>query len=100
MRVLSMFDGISCGRVALDRLGIEPEVYYASEIDKYAEASLRGQLPRHYSPRRPFGVEEWNLGPIDLLLGGSSLHSLEYSAKEQQGNRVERDRMGAFSPYM
>ena len=36
MRVLSLFDGISCGHVALDRAGIPVEVYYASEIDKYA----------------------------------------------------------------
>jgi len=36
MRVLSLFDGISCGHVALDKAGIPVEVYYASEIDKYA----------------------------------------------------------------
>ena len=36
MRVLSLFDGISCGRVALERAGIPVEKYYASEIDKYA----------------------------------------------------------------
>lgn len=36
MRVLSLFDGISCGQVALDQLSIPVEVYFASEIDKYA----------------------------------------------------------------
>lgn len=36
LRVLSLFDGISCGRLALERAGIPVEVYYASEIDKYA----------------------------------------------------------------
>lgn len=36
MRVLSLFDGIGCGRLALERSGIPVEVYYASEIDKYA----------------------------------------------------------------
>lgn len=36
MRVLSLFDGISCGRVALERAGISVDTYYASEIDKYA----------------------------------------------------------------
>lgn len=36
MKVLSLFDGISCGRVALERAGIPVEKYYASEIDKYA----------------------------------------------------------------
>ena len=36
MNVLSMFDGMSCGRIALDRAGISVGKYYASEIDKYA----------------------------------------------------------------
>ena len=36
MNVLSLFDGMSCGRIALDRLGIKVDNYYASEIDKYA----------------------------------------------------------------
>ena len=36
LRVLSLFDGISCGQIALERAGIPVEVYYASEIDKYA----------------------------------------------------------------
>lgn len=36
MRVLSLFDGMSCGQIALKEIGITPEVYYASEIDKFA----------------------------------------------------------------
>ena len=36
MKVLSLFDGISCGHVALEKAGIPVEVYYASEIDKHA----------------------------------------------------------------
>ena len=36
MRVLSLFDGISCAKVALDRAGIPVDIYYASEIDRYA----------------------------------------------------------------
>ena len=36
INVLSLFDGMSCGRIALDRIGIKVNKYYASEIDKYA----------------------------------------------------------------
>lgn len=36
MNVLSLFDGMSCGQIALKELGIEPDIYYASEIDKFA----------------------------------------------------------------
>lgn len=36
MKVLSLFDGMSCGRIALDKLGIKPDIYLASEVDKHA----------------------------------------------------------------
>lgn len=36
MKVLSLFDGISCGRLAFQRAGIQVKAYFASEIDKYA----------------------------------------------------------------
>ena len=36
MRVLSLFDGMSCGQIALNKLGYDNITYYASEIDKYA----------------------------------------------------------------
>ena len=38
MNVLSLFDGMSCGQIALKELGIVPNIYYASEIDKFAIA--------------------------------------------------------------
>ena len=40
INVLSLFDGMSCGQIALDKLGVEVNKYYASEIDKYAMLSL------------------------------------------------------------
>ena len=43
--VLSLFDGISCGRVALERAGIEYENYYASEIDKFAIKVAQDNFP-------------------------------------------------------
>ena len=46
--VLSLFDGISGGQVALDRLGIKYENYYASEIDKYAIQITQKNYPRQY----------------------------------------------------
>ncbi len=45
MKILSLFDGISCARVALDKAGIPVEVYYASEIDKYAEQVSHKNYP-------------------------------------------------------
>ena len=45
MKVLSLFDGISCARIALDRAGIDVESYYASEVDKYANKSQQRIIP-------------------------------------------------------
>ena len=45
MKVLSLFDGMSCGQIALDQLGIPVETYYASEIDKYAKVTIQQNYP-------------------------------------------------------
>ena len=45
MRVLSLFDGMSCGRIALDKAGIKVTKYYASEIDKYAIEIAKKNYP-------------------------------------------------------
>ena len=73
MNVLSLFDGISCGRVALERAGITVDKYYASEIDKgaiaisnknYPDTIRLGSVETHKS----WGID---LSKIDLLIGGS-----------------------------
>jgi len=48
MKVLSLFDGMSCGRIAFDRAGIPVEKYYASEIDKYADINGNESIKRVY----------------------------------------------------
>jgi len=45
MKVLSLFDGLSCGQVALNRAGIKYEKYFASEIDKYAIKKTQENFP-------------------------------------------------------
>ena len=45
MNVLSLFDGMSCGMIALDRLGIKVDNYYAAEIDKYATQVSEANYP-------------------------------------------------------
>lgn len=45
MNVLSLFDGMSCGQIALKELGIEPDIYYASEIDKFAIKQTQLNFP-------------------------------------------------------
>ena len=45
MNVLSLFDGMSCGQIALNRLGIKYYNYYAAEIDKYAIEVTKKNFP-------------------------------------------------------
>lgn len=45
MNVLSLFDGMSCGQISLNRIGIKPEKYYAAEINKYAIAVTQHNYP-------------------------------------------------------
>jgi len=69
--VLSLFDGISGGQVALDRLGIKYENYYASEIDKYAIQITQKNYPKTIQIGDVTKVKASDLPNIDLLMGGS-----------------------------
>ena len=70
--VLSLFDGISCGRVALERLGIPIATYYTSEIDKYAMAISDYHFPDNIKLGDITTWESWEIdfSQIDLILGG------------------------------
>ena len=69
--VLSLFDGISGGQVALDRLGIKYENYYASEIDKYAIQITQKNYPKTIQIGDVTKVKASDSPKIDLLMGGS-----------------------------
>ena len=74
MNVLSLFDGISCGRIALDKAGIQVNEYYASEIDKYAINISKSNYPNIIQLGDVCdikGVVLETLPKIDLILAGS-----------------------------
>lgn len=71
MKVLSLFDGMSCGQIALKELGIVPEVYYASEVNKKAIALTQHNFPNTIQLGDVRDIDVSKLGHIDLLLGGS-----------------------------
>lgn len=78
MNVLSLFDGISCGMVALERAGIRVDKYYASEIDPYAIKISQKNYPNIIRLGDVTKWREWNIdwASIDLLIGGSPCQSL------------------------
>ena len=93
LRVLSLFDGISCGQVALERAGIPIETYYASEIDKYAISITQYNYPNTIQLG---DVEKINFkqfeGKIDLLIGGSPCTNLSMNGN-RKGLEGEESRL-------
>jgi DNA-cytosine methyltransferase len=83
MRVLSLFDGISCARVALDRAGLPVSEYLACEIDKHAIKVSTKNYPDivHLGDVRTVH----DVGAIDLLIGGSPCTDLSIAKNNRQG---------------
>lgn len=70
MNVLSLFDGMSCGQIALKELNISIDTYYASEIDRFAIAQTQLNFPNTIQIGDVKKVNVLDLQPIDLLIGG------------------------------
>jgi len=85
MNVLSLFDGMSCGQIALDKLGIKVDNYYAAEIDKYAIKVTKANYPNtiHLGDVRDVWWPETFEGmKIDLLIGGSPCQGFSFAGKQ------------------
>lgn len=82
MNVLSLFDGISCGRSALERAGIEISKYYASEIDKYAIQIAQKNYPDTIQLGDVTELKGNKLPKIDLLIGGSPCQGFSFAGKQ------------------
>ena len=85
MKVLSLFDGISCARVALERVGIPVEVYYASEVDKYAIQIAQKNYPDTLRVGSVVDLQGYLITQIDLLIGGSPCQDLSIAKKNRKG---------------
>jgi len=91
MRVLSLFDGISCAMVALERAGFEFSEYFAYEIDKYAIKVSQKNYPQIQQCGSVVGADFKQHGEIDLLAGGSPCQDLSISkGKNRQGLKGEK----------
>ena len=90
MNVLSLFDGMSCGQLALQKAGIEVNNYFASEIDKYAIDVARKNFPNTYhlgDVQQVLKFWEVNKFPkIDLLMGGSPCQGFSFAGKQLNFN--------------
>ena len=84
MNVLSLFDGMSCGQIALNKAGVKYDEYFASEIDHYAMAVTRENYPHTTQLGDVTKIDYTKLpfGGIDLLMGGSPCQGFSVAGKQ------------------
>jgi len=82
MNVLSLFDGMSCGQIALEKVGIEVDNYFASEIDKSAMKVTEHNYPDTKQIGDVTKVKAEDLPYIDILIGGSPCQGFSFSGKQ------------------
>ena len=82
LNILSLFDGMSCGQIALERAGIKVNNYFASEIDKYAIQVAKHNYPNMQHIGDVTQVKATELPKIDLLIGGSPCQGFSFAGKQ------------------
>ena len=100
MNVLSLFDGMSCGQIALKELDITPGIYYASEIDKHAIAQTQLNFPDTVQLGSVTEVDVSKLEPIDLLIGGSPCQSFSFAGKRNGMTTTEHEEVLTLERYL
>lgn len=112
MKILSLFDGVSCARLAIEKNGIPIEAYYASEIDKYAIKVTQANRPDTVHVGSVIDIKkvevakgltlipewEYHKDEIDLLIGGSPCQDLSIAKKDRKG--LDGERSSLFWEYV
>jgi len=86
MRILSLFDGLSCTQIALNNLGIKDYTYYASEIDKYAIQVTQKNYPDTIQIGDVSKIDFTQLGDIHLIVAGSPCQGFSFAGKQLNFN--------------
>ena len=98
MNVLSLFDGMSCGQIALNRLGIKYNNYFASEIDKYAiQVTQNNYYPNTEQVGDITNLDGSSFPEIDLFIGGSPCQ--DFSQANLKGKGLNGSRSGLFYEF-
>ena len=79
---MSLFDGMSCGQIALDQLGIKVDKYYASEIDKYAIQVTQKNYPNTIQVGDICELDPQDFQDVDLIMGGSPCQGFSFAGKQ------------------
>ena len=102
MKVLSLFDGMSCGQIALERVGIKVDKYYASEINPYSIKITQKNYPGTIQLGDVRNIHTKQLAKIDLLIGGSPCQNLSITAidREEVANGLKGSKSSLFFEYV
>jgi DNA (cytosine-5)-methyltransferase 3A len=100
MKVLSLFDGMSCGQIALQRAGIKVDQYYASEIDKFAIKVTMANFPNTIQLGDVTKVNTKDLTGIDLLIGGSPCQSFSFAGKRKGMSTKDEQEILTLDHYL
>lgn len=100
MNVLSLFDGMSCGQQALERVGIKVDNYFASEIDKYAITVTMANYPNTKQLGSVTQVDGYSLPKIDLLIGGSPCQSFSFAGKRKGMSTKDEQEILTLEHYL
>lgn len=98
INVLSLFDGMSCGQIALERTGIKVDNYFASEIKKSAIEVTQHNYPNTIQLGDVTKIKSKDLPKIDLLIGGSPCQDFSRANKERKG--VDGEKSSLFFEYI
>jgi DNA (cytosine-5)-methyltransferase 3A len=85
MNVLSLFDGISCGQIALEKAGVKFDKYFSSEIDKDAIKVAQHNYPNTIQLGDVSNIKAEDLPQIDLMFGGSPCQSFSQAVSYNTG---------------
>lgn len=98
MNVLSLFDGISCGQIALERAGIKVDKYFASEIKDIAIKVTQSNYPNTIQLGDVTKLDASTLPKIDLLIGGSPCQNFS-SANLNYRDGLDGEKSSLFYQY-
>lgn len=93
MNILSLFDGMSCGQIALNRLGIKYDSYYASEIKKNAIKVTQHNYPSTIQLGDITKIDGYSLPKIDLLIGGSPCQDFSVANSIRSGLKGTKSKL-------